>query len=204
MRGRNRRNGILAGDNAFLIKLSMKNSLMGMNAGRMSLNQARSLSNCNEKCFLEEVAMYKKILVPLDGSHRSEKILPHVEELAERYGAKVIFLRVVRYPPLNAYNGMDFDAYNKNCDAAMESARSALNLLTGEFREKGINAEFRVTGGPIVREIVDMAASEDVDLITISSHGRSGLSRVFYGSVAAGVLHQIDRPILIIRSLGSK
>ena len=50
--------------------------------------------------------------------------------------------------------------------------------------------------------IVDMAIGKDVDLITMSSHGRSGLGRVFYGSVAAGVLHQIDRPILMIRSLG--
>jgi len=148
--------------------------------------------------------MYKKILVPLDGSHRSEKILPHVEELAERYGAKVIFMRVVRLPQLNAYNGMDFDAFNENCDAAMERARSQLNLLAGEFREKGIDAEVRVTAGPIVRIIADMAVSEDVDLVTMSSHGRSGLSRVFYGSVAAGVLHQIDRPILMIRSLGSQ
>jgi nucleotide-binding universal stress UspA family protein len=41
--------------------------------------------------------MYGKILVPLDDSHRSDKILPHVEELAKRYGSKVIFLRVVRY-----------------------------------------------------------------------------------------------------------
>ena len=147
--------------------------------------------------------MYKKILVPLDGSHRSEKILPHVEALAKRYGAKVIFLGVVRFPQLNAYNGMDFNVYTENCDIAMKSARSELNLLTGEFREKGIDAELRVKAGPIVREIVDMAACEDVDLITMSSHGRTGLSRVFYGSVAAGVLHQIDRPILMIRSLGS-
>ncbi len=148
--------------------------------------------------------MYKKILVPLDGSHRSEMILPHVEELANRYGAKVIFLRVVRYPQLNAYNGMEFGKYRKNCNAEMERARSQLNLLTGEFREKGIDAEVRVTAGPIVRDIVDTAVGEDADLITMSSHGRSGLSRVFYGSVAAGVLHQIDRPILIIRSLESK
>jgi len=148
--------------------------------------------------------MYRKILVPLDGSHRSEKILPHVEALAKRYGAKVSFLKVVRYPRLNAYNGMEFDTYRKKCDAVMERARSQLNLLTGEFREKVIDAECRVTSGPIVSEIVDMAVREDVDLITMSSHGRSGLRRVFYGSVAAGVLHQIDRSILMIRSLGSK
>jgi nucleotide-binding universal stress UspA family protein len=96
---------------------------------------------------------------------------------------------------------MEIGTYHENCNAVMERARSQLNLLAGEFREKGIDAEVRVTEGPIAREITDMAEGEDVDLITMSSHGRSGLSRVFYGSVAAGVLHRIDRPILMIRSL---
>jgi len=144
--------------------------------------------------------MYKKILVPLDGSHRSEKILPHVEELAERYGSKVIFLRVVKYPQLIAYNGMEIGTYHEHCEEVRESARSQLNFLAGEFREKGIYVEVHVAAGPIVRDIVDMAVSIDVDLITMSSHGCSGLKRVFYGSVAAGVLHQIDRSILMIRS----
>jgi nucleotide-binding universal stress UspA family protein len=148
--------------------------------------------------------MYKKILVPLDGSHRSEKILPHVEALAKRYGSKVVFLRVVRFPQLNAYNGVETGAYQRNCEEIAESALSQLKLLAGEFREKGMDVDVRVTAGPVVRDIVDMAVTEDVDLITMSSHGRSGFSRVFYGSVAAGVLHQIDRPILMIRSLGSK
>ncbi len=58
-----------------------------------------------------------------------------------------------------------------------------------------------MAAGSVVREIVDVAIGNDVDLITMSSHGRTGLSRVFYGSVAAGVLHQIDRPILMIRSM---
>jgi nucleotide-binding universal stress UspA family protein len=44
------------------------------------------------------------------------------------------------------------------------------------------------------------ADDEDADLICMGSHGRSGLSRVFYGSVAAGVLHRVDRPLLLIRS----
>ncbi len=82
-----------------------------------------------------------------------------------------------------------------------KQAFAKLDLLAGEFREKGIDAEAHVTAGPVVRDIVDMAMAEDVDLIAMSSHGRTGLSRVFYGSVAAGVLHQIDRPILMIRSL---
>ena len=58
-----------------------------------------------------------------------------------------------------------------------------------------------VANGPIVERIIDVAGGEDADLIAIASHGRTGLSRVFYGSVAAGLLHRIDRPLLIIRSV---
>ena len=48
--------------------------------------------------------------------------------------------------------------------------------------------------------ILDIAVEEEVDLLAMASHGRSGLSRVFYGSVSAGVLQRIDRPLLLVRS----
>jgi len=56
----------------------------------------------------------------------------------------------------------------------------------------------RVVQGPVAEAIINAAESEGVDLIALASHGRSGLSRVFYGSVAAGVLHRIDQPLLLI------
>ncbi len=71
----------------------------------------------------------------------------------------------------------------------------------GEFLEKGIDARMHTSHGPIVEAIIETAGREDADLIAVASHGRTGLSRVFYGSVAAGVLHRIDRPLLIIRSV---
>ncbi|MCB0075487.1 MAG: universal stress protein, partial [Caldilineaceae bacterium] len=57
-----------------------------------------------------------------------------------------------------------------------------------------------VEQGPIVRTILDVAERENADLIAMASHGRSGLARVFYGSVAAGVLQSADRPLLIVRA----
>lgn len=58
----------------------------------------------------------------------------------------------------------------------------------------------RVVHGLIVETIIVSAESENADLIAIASHGRSVLSRVFYGSVAVGILHRADRPLLVIRS----
>jgi nucleotide-binding universal stress UspA family protein len=72
--------------------------------------------------------------------------------------------------------------------------------LAEDFGEKGIAAKAFVAHGPVVGAILDAAERESADLIAMASHGRSGLSQVFYGSVAAGVLHRIDRPLLVIRS----
>lgn len=144
--------------------------------------------------------MYHKILVPLDGSKRAERILPHVEELARRYKAKVIFLQVVEYKTIARTEGAFISLKEQEFDQAQKEAETHLEGIQGEFREKNIECKIHVSYGPVVEGIISMAAQEGADLIALASHGRGGLSRVFYGSVAAGLLHRVDRPLLIIRS----
>jgi len=145
--------------------------------------------------------MYNTILVPLDGSKRAEAILPHVEEMAQRYDAKVIFLQVVEPAPLIVGPEGPYIALNQEeLDRRTKQAESYLAGRQGEYREKGIEAQTRIVYGPVVEAIINAAEREGADLVAIASHGRSGLSQVFYGSVAAGVLHRIDRPLLLIRS----
>jgi nucleotide-binding universal stress UspA family protein len=145
--------------------------------------------------------MYKSILVPLDGSKRAEAILPHVENLAQRYKAQVIFLQVVEPAPVVVMPEMAYMALQQQGLAERtKQAESYLATHQGEFRKKGIETRTRVVYGPVVEAIINAAESDGADIIAIASHGRSGLSRVFYGSVAAGVLHRIDRPLLLIRS----
>ena len=93
------------------------------------------------------------------------------------------------------------ERHQEELERQMKQIETYLAGLEGEFREKGIEARTRVVHGPVVEAIINTAESESADLVAIASHGRSGLSRVFYGSVAAGVLHRIDRPLLLIRSL---
>ena len=85
-------------------------------------------------------------------------------------------------------------------DQAKKEAETYLDGIQGEFREKNIESRTHVIYGPAVEGIINIAAQEGVDLIALASHGRGGLARVFYGSVAAGLLHRVDRPLLIIRS----
>jgi nucleotide-binding universal stress UspA family protein len=145
--------------------------------------------------------MYKSILTPLDGSKRAESILKHVEELARRFDAKVVFLQVIEPNTFIVGSETAFYAqYKEEVEQQNKQAEVYLAGIKGEFREKGIESKVRVVNGPIVDLIIAAAESENVDLIAIASHGRSGLSRVFYGSVAAGILNRADRPLLLIRS----
>lgn len=153
----------------------------------------------------EEVGVYSRILVPLDGSKRAETILPHVEEMARRCEAKVILLQVIEPVPLVVGpEGARMALQQQQLEQLTEQSETYLAALRGEFRGKGINATARVSYGPVVEAIINAAESEGADLIAIASHGRGGLSQVFYGSVAAGVLQRVDRPLLIIRSLSRK
>lgn len=147
--------------------------------------------------------MYQLILVPLDGSKRAETILPHVENLSQHFEAEVIFLKVVE-PELYYVNtpGMmrDVKLEQQKLDEEVERSGKYLDGLEGEFREKGISARSMVEIGSVVQRIIDVAEVEGIDLIAMASHGRTGLSHVFYGSVAAGVLHRVDRPLLLVRA----
>lgn len=145
--------------------------------------------------------MYKTILVPLDGSKRAEAILPHVEELAQRYEAKVVFFRVVEPPPLMVTPGQpDLTLHQQKLEQETKEAELYLKAIQGELQQLGINARMELGHGAVVEAIIAAAARHEADLIALASHGRSGLAQVFYGSVAAGVLQRVDRPLLLVRS----
>lgn len=145
--------------------------------------------------------MYKTILVPLDGSPRAELILPHAASLAVKYGAKLVLLQVVEpmvamVTPYDMVPYIDKEAAERN----VEEAKAYLAGKEGELRSQGIEVKSLVESGPVVSVILDVAEREKADLVAMASHGRTGLSRVFYGSVAAGVLHKADRPLLLVRA----
>jgi nucleotide-binding universal stress UspA family protein len=145
--------------------------------------------------------MYETILVPLDGSKRAEVILPHAERLARLCGAEVILLQVIDPAPhIQVPEEFSMALHEQQLERLAQEARNYLDSLEDEFREKGIKVRKRVLHGPVVEAIQTTANREKADLIAIASHGRTGLAQVFYGSVAAGVLHRIDRPLLLIRS----
>ena len=145
--------------------------------------------------------MYTSILVPLDGSQRAEKILPHVAEMAKRYGAEVILLKVDepelmlgRDEIVDTHRYLDF---RQHCKAETEQY---LTTVQRQLSEKGIVVRVSIAYGVAVKAILETAQAQNVSLVAMASHGLNALPRQFYGSTAAGVLQQIDRPLLLIRS----
>jgi nucleotide-binding universal stress UspA family protein len=147
--------------------------------------------------------VYKLILVPLDGSRRAEAILPHIVELAGRSAAEVLLLHVLEpTTPRTTPQGTLLDIAEVEREA--EAAESYLAGLQSTLRERGITGRREIAYGPVVETITGVAERENVDLVAMASHGRSGLARVFYGSVAAGILHRLDRPLLLVRAEGDQ
>ena len=149
--------------------------------------------------------MYETILVPLDGSKRAEKILPHVEVLAQCMNSRLIFLQVVA----PVYYVMDpqvsyVDINVEETKWRSQEAEAYLDNLNKKYEKKGIQVSTRVEQGPMVETICEVAREEDVNLIAMASHGRTGLAQVFYGGVASGILNRVDRPLLLIRSRGGE
>jgi nucleotide-binding universal stress UspA family protein len=141
---------------------------------------------------------FTRILVPLDGSDASLGIIPLVEDLARLYAAEVVLLRVEWTVPIA---GTPYPAEVAALRPADEVA-AGLEPTRRRLAHEGIPARTIAGYGPEALEILDAAEREQVDLVAMSTHGRSGLSRWFFGSVAEQVLRHCTRPLLVRRVHG--
>jgi nucleotide-binding universal stress UspA family protein len=146
--------------------------------------------------------MYNTILVPLDGSKRAEAILSHVDEMARKLGSRIVLLTCIEEKLVDPGAMAASVIGQKEDDMAQQTttAKSYLREVQTKMEQQGLRVSTKIMQGPPVEAILAVAAQEKADLIAIASHGRSGLGRVFYGSVAAGILQRVDRPLLIIRA----
>ncbi len=142
--------------------------------------------------------MYKRAVIPLDGSPVAEAILPMILEIAGPMDMQVVLLRVVQ--PLAP---MAIDSGRHIVVEALESQQSDameyLAPLAVELRNKGIRVETLVRRGIPSDEILACARETSADLIAMTTHGRSGLGRLLFGSVAEEVLRHSDIPVFLMR-----
>lgn len=148
--------------------------------------------------------MYKKILVPLDGSKVAETVLPYAREFADNLQAHVELLGVVE--PILA--GIHDYVYSKHHivveDALKKETEDYLNRTSSYFQGTPGTVTTRVITGYPADQIVAEAKKEPSTLIAMSTHGRSGVGRLALGSVADKVLHTLKSPMLVVRGSEEK
>jgi len=159
----------------------------------------------------EEADMFETILVCLDGSKLAEQIMPYATEEAIRFQGKLVLLQVVQEPvtfspgfPGEAPVPIQTDTMVEGTKEALNRAGNYLEKLAAPLRKRGIQIETVAIPGRAGEAILDYANTNSIDLITIATHGRGGLRRVVFGSVADHVLRESGLPVLVIRPQDEK
>lgn len=150
--------------------------------------------------------MYKKILLPLDGSELAEAAIPHAKNLALAFDAEVTLISVIE--PITMYTQPGMIGPVMDVPIDIEDEIRAANKYLDEVKSKLVAENIRIeavtlTGYPAV-QICDYAEENGIDIIVMSTHGRSGIQRWVYGSVADRILRAAKTPILLVRVTESR
>ncbi|MDY7079589.1 MAG: universal stress protein [Chloroflexota bacterium] len=154
----------------------------------------------------EKVLLFNTILACLDGSSLAEQILPYVTEMALLSNSKVVLLEVVSLssdvtPTVPGVDPITLPSMS-GLDQLQEEEKEAKDYLEGiaqPLQRRGVKVEGVVRQGMPGDVIVAYAEEIKADIIAIATHGRSGLGRLFFGSVAEHVLKESGLPILMIK-----
>ena len=141
------------------------------------------------------MTMYKRILVPTDGSAGMTRVIDHAADLARAHGADLHFLYVVdtasfAHLPMETSWGSVTSMLREEGEAALRDAAD---------RAVADDCVTTITEGPPSREIVAYAREADCDLVVMGTHGRGGLDRLILGSVAERVVRTAEVPVLTVR-----
>jgi nucleotide-binding universal stress UspA family protein len=151
---------------------------------------------------LRRKGILTKALLPLDGSKVGEAALPYVEDLAARLKTEVVLMQVVepKYVAIGA-EPWDYSPYRAEWISAMEqSARAYLTGIEQRLKAKGIAVSSRIESGAAADKVIEVAEQTSVDVIAMSTHGRSGLARWALGSVADKLIHSASIPVILVRA----
>jgi nucleotide-binding universal stress UspA family protein len=154
--------------------------------------------------------MFKRLLVPLDGSPFASRALRYAAEVAKRFGSEVVLIQVVRptTPVVDGGGlaGVSLTAAEIAVQAAQEAnkrnAARARRYLRGKvrgMRSREIQSSYRVVIGEAAPAIIECSEKEKIDLVVMTTSGKSGLRRAFMGSVADAVIRQSGKPVLVLR-----
>jgi nucleotide-binding universal stress UspA family protein len=139
--------------------------------------------------------MYKKILIALDNSPSDANVVPHVAELASKFGSEILLLHVA-----DGFAARSFESLKLAESEEMKGDRDYLEKIAGKFREKKLSVETKLALGDPPSEILKVAESEHCDLIAMAGHGHRLFGDIFHGSTITQVRHSTTIPLLLVRA----
>lgn len=131
--------------------------------------------------------MYQRVLVPLDGSELAQTALMHAMGLCRSLDATLVILHV-HVPRVGS----------------VEAAQRYLDFVKTRYVDPSMKTELVLRRGSIVGAILGAVEEHNIDVITMATHGRSGIQRAVYGSVAEEVLRRSSKPVLLVRVAGER
>jgi nucleotide-binding universal stress UspA family protein len=143
--------------------------------------------------------MYRKILVPLDGSKVAEGVLPHAKDLAYSQGAELILLTVGANPAMD-FAFSDPGLARSAITEQEERSQKYISEVEDQLKAAGFRTSTILRVGSVAETILGVAEELGVDCIAMSTHGRTGPARWLLGSIAERVVHNSKVPVLMIRA----
>jgi nucleotide-binding universal stress UspA family protein len=146
----------------------------------------------------QQVSMPEHILVPLDGSEFAEQAITAAKTIAQAYQSKITLISVLqaqgwfKTPPIS-------EDKQKQIDRGFKQKETYLKGIAEKLTAEGLNVNTAIRVGPVAETLNILAEEEDIDLVVITTHGRSGLGRWLTGSVANRIIQLISYPTLVIR-----
>jgi nucleotide-binding universal stress UspA family protein len=148
----------------------------------------------------QEQGRYKKIIIPIDGSGWSERAIPHAIDIARNNNSELILLHVFK-PPAQEYIGeIALAGQDEQLMALRDEIKQHLMAIRNNIRAEKINVRVQFIEGTGVAGIIcDYINDEGADLVVMSSHGHTGVTRWLFGSIAQKVMQGVSVPVLLIR-----
>lgn len=156
--------------------------------------------------------MFQQVIVPLDGSELSERALGYATDIAQKYGAHLTLLRAYNGPdrsarmlatmssdPVGTVDPRAVDVVNEAVQEEESEVRAYLGAVAQRLAADGLAADTHIADADPTNAILQEAHRRPDTLVVMTSHGRSGLQRLFFGSVAQEVVQRCHAPVLVIR-----
>lgn len=142
---------------------------------------------------------YKKILVPWDGSGWGRRAIPHAMDIALANDSELVILYVFRPPGTEYADQLSLAGQEGQIQQLRTTVEQQLTGVANELRNQGIQVQSLILeSSGVANAICDYVRDENIDLVVMSTHGRTGLARFLFGSVAAKVMEEVKVPVLLV------